>query len=313
MRRRIGLILAVVLAGALVAVTVGLASAKRGDAPVAAAPPKPAAAFTYDPGGGRDGRQPDGADLGEGRERDVRRGRAARRRRARPSTARCPPTARSGRPPGGWPTSSATPGRGPRPGRTARRARWRPRSTPSTPTGRAPRHAEHRRRQDRRRRRADRDPVQRARRRPGRGRAGPVGADLGAGRGRVGLAARRGRRLARPLPDRRSTGRRTRRSRSRRSSSASTTAAASSGAADMSSTFTIGRAQIVKADVNSHRHDRHARRQAGRELPGQLRPGRRPRPQHPLGGPRGEREVHRQADGQRAVTTTTWSRSGPCG
>jgi lipoprotein-anchoring transpeptidase ErfK/SrfK len=58
MPRRIGLILAVVLAGALVAVTVGLASAKRGDTPVVAAPPKPAAAFTYDPGAGTTGVNP---------------------------------------------------------------------------------------------------------------------------------------------------------------------------------------------------------------------------------------------------------------
>jgi lipoprotein-anchoring transpeptidase ErfK/SrfK len=57
MRRRIGLILAIVLA-ALVAVTVGIASAKRGDEPVAQAPPKPAASFTYDPAGGATGVNP---------------------------------------------------------------------------------------------------------------------------------------------------------------------------------------------------------------------------------------------------------------
>ena len=58
MRRRIGVVVAVVLAGALIAATVGIASAKRGDAPAVIAPPKPVAAFTYDPGAGASGINP---------------------------------------------------------------------------------------------------------------------------------------------------------------------------------------------------------------------------------------------------------------
>jgi lipoprotein-anchoring transpeptidase ErfK/SrfK len=49
MSRRVGLVLALVLAGSLIALTVGIASAKRGDAPEVAVPPKPAASFSYDP------------------------------------------------------------------------------------------------------------------------------------------------------------------------------------------------------------------------------------------------------------------------
>ena len=75
----------------------------------------------------------------------------------------------------------------------------------------------------------------------------------------------------------------------------------------------IGRAQIVKADVKQLPDGRHPGRPAGRELPGQLRPGLRPEPQHPLRRARGQREVHRQADGQRALRLRPGRRSGPCG
>jgi lipoprotein-anchoring transpeptidase ErfK/SrfK len=54
--RRIGLILAVVLAGSLVAVTIAIASGNR--TPVPEAPPKPAAALAYDPGPGATGVNP---------------------------------------------------------------------------------------------------------------------------------------------------------------------------------------------------------------------------------------------------------------
>ncbi len=52
MRRRIGLVLAVVLAGTLVAATVAIASAERAAPPVAAEAPRPAAALAYEPGAG---------------------------------------------------------------------------------------------------------------------------------------------------------------------------------------------------------------------------------------------------------------------
>jgi lipoprotein-anchoring transpeptidase ErfK/SrfK len=52
MRRRIGLVVAVVLAGSLVAATVAIASAERAAPPVAAEAPRPAAALTYEPTAG---------------------------------------------------------------------------------------------------------------------------------------------------------------------------------------------------------------------------------------------------------------------
>jgi lipoprotein-anchoring transpeptidase ErfK/SrfK len=52
MRRRIGVIVAVLLAGSLIALTVGIASAKRGNAPTIAVPAKPTASFAYDPAAG---------------------------------------------------------------------------------------------------------------------------------------------------------------------------------------------------------------------------------------------------------------------
>ena len=58
MRKRVALILGVVLVASLIALTVGIASAKRGDAPLIAAPPKPAAAFTYDPAAAATGVDP---------------------------------------------------------------------------------------------------------------------------------------------------------------------------------------------------------------------------------------------------------------
>ncbi len=52
MRRRIGLVVAVVLAGSLVAATVAIASAERAAPPVAAEAPRPAAALAYEPTAG---------------------------------------------------------------------------------------------------------------------------------------------------------------------------------------------------------------------------------------------------------------------
>ena len=52
MRRRIGVIVAVVLAGSLIALTVGIASAKRGGTPTIAVPLVPTASFAYDPAAG---------------------------------------------------------------------------------------------------------------------------------------------------------------------------------------------------------------------------------------------------------------------
>ena len=65
------------------------------------------------------------------------------------------------------------------------------------------------------------------------------------------------------------------------------------GAADITSDFTIGRNQVVVADVNSH--DLVVKQDGvdGRHLPRLLRPRRRqrrPEPGHPLRHPRGDRE-----------------------
>jgi lipoprotein-anchoring transpeptidase ErfK/SrfK len=52
MRKRISLILAIVLVGSVAAVTVAIASGTRSPAPTPAAPPKPAAALAYEPAAG---------------------------------------------------------------------------------------------------------------------------------------------------------------------------------------------------------------------------------------------------------------------
>jgi lipoprotein-anchoring transpeptidase ErfK/SrfK len=52
MRRRVGLILAIVLVGSVIAVTVAIASGTRPSVPTPTAPPKPAAALAYEPAAG---------------------------------------------------------------------------------------------------------------------------------------------------------------------------------------------------------------------------------------------------------------------
>jgi lipoprotein-anchoring transpeptidase ErfK/SrfK len=52
MRRRVGLILATVLVGSVIAVTVAIASGTRPSVPTPTAPPKPAAALAYEPAAG---------------------------------------------------------------------------------------------------------------------------------------------------------------------------------------------------------------------------------------------------------------------
>ena len=194
----------------------------------------------------------------------------------------------------------ATPGAAGRPAPTAGGAAGRHVRHGDPEEDRA-RHAQHRRRPHGRRRRADPDPVQRARRGPGRRRAGAVGDHVGAGRGRLGLAARRGRRLPGRLPAPRSTGRPTPRSPCRPSCSASPTATARTARQDISSSFTIGRAQIVKADVNSFRMVVMRDGKQVADYPASYGLGSDPDRNTRSGVHVVEREVHRQADGQRAL------------
>ena len=185
--RRIGLILAVVLVGSLVAAAVAIGSGARNA--VLAEPVKPAAALAYDPGPGATGVNPtapigvrvSGGSFGTSR---------CATPRAPPSRAACRPTG-----PAGFRRAAAAlradlhvvghrdrgeRERGP-PGGHVRDRRA---------AGARPWRAEHRRRPDRRGRGADRDPVRRPRRRPRGRRARAHGADLHVRRGRVGLALR---------------------------------------------------------------------------------------------------------------------------